>query len=493
MPSYKKSKANQVLTGFFYYRPKSWDIYLTQYSYFASLREKERRGLASFLWAMYANTIPHKSHRVDLTPIHWEAKKAIFGSAARFDEINGKLGWFEKDLEGVKGKWASGWELTAHGRDVASRFFSESLSNLPSQNSEFKYGLIDAAGNPFRTPRDALRSVTATGSKCRFPRGLISSLVRINTQNLKDLCLSTECWLKGDPFPEHLEWLNDHWEEYNRCYGKQRANNRVMRASNQAKVMLRIATQRKGEGKLIPTLYSESKAGRLYATGHVNLQRSVGEVRRLALQGCYDIDIENCHWSLLSQMARRIGIDTPQISYYLKNKKLLRNEIALFADITIDHAKFVLISIIYGAVLRCRGYQENFDDKKNAIEAKLGREVVERLTSHPILQSMLNELKAARRGVVDCYKNQTRKKGGVVVNDAGREIASSYSETKILSHILQGAESEAMYVMIEQLKGNIVLLQHDGVTVKVKPDLGELERRIQEKTRFSLSLEAKLL
>ena len=51
-------------------------------------------------------------------------------------------------------------------------------------------------------------------------------------------------------------------------------------------------------------------------------------------------------------------------------------------------------------VLRCRGYQENFDDKKNAIEAKAGKSRwVERLTSHPILQKhVLNELKAAKTG-----------------------------------------------------------------------------------------------
>jgi hypothetical protein len=493
MPTNKKSKANQALTSYFHYRPKSWDIYLKKYPYFASLSEKEQRGLASFAWAMYANTIPHKSHRVDLTPIHWEAKKAIFGSAARFDEINGKLGWFKKELEGVKGKWASGWELTVLGREVASRFFSALLSNLPSKNSEFKSGLIDAAGNPFRTPRNAFRSVTATGSKCRFPRGLISSLVEINTQSLRDLCLAAESWLTGDPFPEHLQWLSDHWAEYKRCYGHQKAKSRVIRARNQAKVMLGLSHQRTGEGAFVPTIYSESKAGRLYAMGHVNLQRCVGEVRRLALKGCYDIDIENCHWSLLSQMARRIGIDTPRITYYLNNKKLLRNEIAQFVGITIDDAKFVLISIIYGAVLQCRGCLDKFDHKKNAIEAKLGREVVERLASHPVLQSLLKDLRAARRGVVDYYKGQTRKKGEVVVNNAGREINSTYAQTKILSHILQGAESEAMLVMIEELKDNIVLLQHDGVTVKVKPDIGELERRIQYRTGFSLSLEAKLL
>ena len=66
-----------------------------------------------------------------------------------------------------------------------------------------------------------------------------------------------------------------------------------LRASNQAKVMLRIATQRKGEGKLIP-IHSILKAkldGCMHNGWHVNLQRSVGEVRRLALQGCYDIDI----------------------------------------------------------------------------------------------------------------------------------------------------------------------------------------------------------
>ena len=449
--------------------------------------------MASFAWAMYANAIPHKSHRVDLTPIHWEAKKAIFGSAARFDEINDKLGWFKKELDGVKGWHASGWELTAEGRRIATIYFSKFHSKLTTSNAKLVAGLIDASGSPFRIPRDAFRSTTASGAKCRFPRGVMRSLVEVNTQNLKDTCQAAERWLNGDSFPEYLCWLKNHWSEYERCYGYQKTKARVKLALNQANVMLDISYQRRGEGTFVPTIYSESKAGRLYAMGHVNLQLCVREVRRLALQGCYDIDIENCHWSLLSQMAMRVGIDSPNISYYLNNKKLLRNEIAQFAGITVDDAKFVLISIIYGAVLQCRGCFDIFDYKKNAIEAKLGKEVVERLASHPVLLSLLNDLKAARRGVVDYYKGQTRKKGGVVVNNAGREINSTYSQTKILSHILQGAESEAMLVMIEELKDNIVLLQHDGVTVKMKPDLGELERMIQDKTGFSLSLEAKLL
>ncbi|MBS9404811.1 hypothetical protein KG088_14325 [Halomonas sp. TRM85114] len=493
MSTRKKSKANQALTSFFHFRPESWDASLHQDSYFSSLMEKEQRGLASFMWAMFANAIPHKSHRPDLTPIHWRAKQDIFVSAARFDEINDKLGWFDKELEGVKGRYASGWELTSHGREVASGFFSEFMSNLATKNNKLITGMIDAAGAPYRTPSDAFRSITATGSKCRFPRSVMSSLVEINTQNLQHLIEAAECWLNGDLFSARLGWLKKHWDEYERCYGHHKADGRVRMARDQAKVMLVISLQCKGEGMFVPTIYSESKAGRLYAMGHVNLQRCVGEVRRLALQGCYDVDIENCHWSLLSQMAMRIGIDTPNISYYLDNKKLLRNQIAGFAGITIDDAKFVLISLIYGAVLRCRGSRESFDDKKNAIEAELGRDVVERLATHPMLQGLLEDLRKASCVVVEYYTKQTKKKGGVVVNDAGREISISKSEPKILSHILQGAESEALRVMIEELKGNLVLLQHDGVTVKFMPDLVELEKRVKEKTGFSLSLEADLL
>ena len=493
MHTTRKSKAHQSLTSFFHFRPKGWDEHLSQYPYFSSLLENEKRGLSAFVWAMYANAIPHKSHRVDLTPIHWEAKKSIFGSAARFDEINGMLGWFEKELEGVKGKWASGWKLTDHGYKVASGFFLEILSKLATKYDDLVTGLIDAAGSPYRTPSDAFRSTTATGAKCRFPRNVMSSLVEVNSQNLLDLIVASERWLNGDPFPEHLGWLKYHWDEYKRCYGDQKSYSRVLLAGRQAHLMLSLSNSSRNKDALVPTIYSESKAGRLYAMGHVNLQRCVGEVRRLALQGCYDVDIENCHWSLLSQMAIRIGIDTPTISYYLNNKKMVRSDIARFAGITTDDAKFVLISLIYGAVLRCRGSRESFDDKKNAIEAKLGRDVVETLAGHPVLQGLVEDLRKSSRGVVEYYRNQTRKKGGVVVNDAGREIDGSISKRKILSHILQGAESEAMRVMIEELMGNIVLLQHDGVTVKVKPDLGGLERKIHDRTGFSLSLEAELL
>lgn len=71
---------------------------------------------------------------------------------------------------------------------------------------------------------------------------------------------------------------------------------------------------------LLPITYVQSNGGRLYAEGAVNLQNCKREIRKTALAGMFDVDIENCHYNLLEQMCARIGIKTPRISHYVRNK-----------------------------------------------------------------------------------------------------------------------------------------------------------------------------
>ena len=488
----KKSSNNQSkLTSFFSFRPKQFDLHLSAASpCYASLPVGERLGLAAIVWAMYKNTIPHKSGCQNLTPIHHSAKKKIFGSSSRFDKVNEDLGWFVMTLPPRQGHYAAGWELTAQGNRIVEAFFDNLKLRLEAEHEDASLSLIDACGKPFRITKNGIRSETQNGSKCRFPGNVVSAKVKISRSGLLRLCKEACDFLEHSGPISTLPCAVDKWNTYISFYGVEKARKRAKLAYDQAMIILSLSRQ-VGEC-VIPTYYVESKAGRLYAVGHVNLQRCVSEVRHAALQGCYDLDIENCHWSILSQMAHRVGITTHHINCYLANKDSIRKHVSNAAGISIDDAKFVLVSLIYGAVLRCRFSGETWNHKKNAIEAKLGRGVVELLSKNDFVIGLVEDIRKCGSKVIDDYKVRTNK-ASVILNDAGREISVTKEKRKILSHLLQGAESEALRVLVTSPGAEVVLMQHDGVTVTNPPNIDIVEKEIYDITGYKLSLKVKCL
>jgi len=70
-----------------------------------------------------------------------------------------------------------------------------------------------------------------------------------------------------------------------------------------------------------------------------------------ALDGHWDYDLSNAHFSILSAWAKRLGKNTPVVDDYLRNKKAFRTEIAALCDSPIDLIKECLIALLYGAPL----------------------------------------------------------------------------------------------------------------------------------------------
>lgn len=179
---------------------------------------------------------------------------------------------------------------------------------------------MNADGSPYRMPANGIRSTTATGKHSRFPRKMIQAAIEIDGDNLHDFHHAAQAYLDGDPCPTPFQWAFDACEAIRTGRGpnsgEQIAQHRALMARDQASMMLDLAKRSGAPGFVIPTTYRESPAGRLYAEGPINLQRCVGEVRKTALRGCYDVDIANCHWSLLVQMAERLDEPAPHILHY---------------------------------------------------------------------------------------------------------------------------------------------------------------------------------
>lgn len=488
-----KERNKNDLSSFFPFRPVQFDTFISSLlPEDLILTERERKGLTALAWALYGNSIPHHSGQEGLTPIHYSAKRVMFRFAARFSDINDRLGWFVEVIKGRPGLYASGWRLTELGYLVISCFFNTTLKRFTEYPNNFQSKLVDANGELLRLTKKGIRSTTKSGGKCRFPSWALSSQVKINGSALYKLCESATAFLSGDKLCEDSKHLTNVWQEYCSTYGDDKAKRRIRLAYNQAASLISMSSVNNTGELVLPTYYSESRAGRLYALGHINLQRCVREVRRQALIDNFDIDIENCHWTLFSQMARKVEVATPYIDYYVKNKHLVRKMVAVSADISIEDAKFVLISLIYGAVLNCRGARKSTFGKKNAIEQRLGSCVVAKLKKVPLVAGLVDDIKKAGDPIIDSYRERSRK-AGFIVNDAGREISCKQRRAKILSHLLQGSESEILRVMIADLANNILILQHDGLTVSSTPCLEVLEQNIILETGYSCSLVLSML
>lgn len=413
----------------------------------------------------------------------------MFKTAKRFDELNALMDLFEARTRAKVGVSAVGWALSANAMQLWESYQDAVREQLGTGFDEQDNGLVsNHDGKTYRNTKDAIRAVTTTGNKTRFDRKQIRAAVEINGDNLHLFDHATTTWLAGEPAPVGFEWAHEHWNGIRNGRGinagEGKARERVERARAQANTLLGLSKSTNALGFVVPTTYVESRAGRLYAEGTINLQRCIGEVRRAALSGCYDVDIENCHWALVSQMAARLGIDTPRIEHYLNNKQQFRAEVAFAGGISIDEAKFVMLATIYGATLAA-----TVEGNKRDIAERIGNDAVERLRAYAPLMELFKEVNKAGKGIIKHYADKTAKVG-VLVNDAKREISLKCNNRELLAHILQGAESCALQAMIKVLGGKVRLLQHDGLTVDSAPDTQKLEQAILDETGYKLMLES---
>jgi hypothetical protein len=224
--------------------------------------------------------------------------------------------------------------------------------------------------------------------------------------------------------------------------------------------------------------YQESDSGRLYGMG-LSLQNVPKELRALAMQGLFDYDIANAHFSIFMQMADRSGFKCPVVNYYLQHKHRLRMQLAAEVGCDLDEIKECLIALMYGA--------HALDWTEAAIPRILGNRVAtQRFKDHPWITSLRQELRAGRDATLEEWPHRN---GGSYVNEARKSIAADANASRILAHLIQGAEAIILRAMVATEPDRIVLLQHDGFTATSPLDAAGLERAVYERTGYVVSLE----
>ena len=247
--------------------------------------------------------------------------------------------------------------------------------------------------------------------------------------------------------------------------------------------LLRLSRNKRWPGQ-IPLLYEQKSSGRLTEV-LFSIQSTQREVLSAALDGHWDYDLNNAHFSFLSAWAKRLDKTTPVVDDYLRNKKAIRAEVAAHCDSEIDLIKECLIALLYGAPL-----SSNPDFAQ--IPQKLGVEKARLFANHPFVKSLKKEI-SELSSVVVADTHSTR---GCYVNAMGIEapqFEKKNSTFNLLCHALQGVEALTLKAVVNEHGEDILLCMHDGWVSRRRLNCSKLQDLIFEATGFELEIEEQKL
>lgn len=234
----------------------------------------------------------------------------------------------------------------------------------------------------------------------------------------------------------------------------------------------------------IPVVYEQKSTGRLTDVLFA-LQSTQREVISAALHGCWDYDMNNAHFSILSAWAKRLGQSTPVVDEYLRHRRKIRVELAEHCNAELDDIKECLIALLYGGPL-----QINPDFA--TIPKILGRDGTILFKSHPFVIGLKNEINRAAKFIVA----DTHSTRGCYVNAMGieaKKITKKNPTFNLLCHALQGVEALALKTVVAQHGEDILLCMHDGWVSRRRLDPKKLKKIILAATSFELEIEEQQL
>ena len=419
---------------------------------------------------------PHQMYDGAIT-MSYRVRNDLFGDRSTFYATMHQLGYIH-----VIERWQSpaanqagftkGYQLSEKGRAVIN-----AVRGLRGT-------LMDTNGNRLRKPAQyAIQSRDAAG-KSRRGVGNLPASARVNEAEVERLRLELLDWrwtiLNRTPSPEHhtpallarlsemsepeaLDWLN--------------------RAIQQIGIHLTYMRLDYLPRSHVETLYIEYSTGRLFAQG-ISLQGAVREIRHAAfrLPGHFEYDLSNAHFSIIWQLATRVGRDMPKVQRYLERKREIRASIANEVGITVADTKACLLSIVYGAKRQTQAYLQNGRWKQSAIPDLIGVEAAKRLYAHPEWNGLIEEVRGVKKPILASMPQHQ----GRVINALGKQVEAGADP---LSHVIQGVESCCLHAIIQEFGPDLVLLQHDGWTSRCRLDVEAMQALILDRTGFKVSIE----
>lgn len=303
-----------------------------------------------------------------------------------------------------------------------------------------------------------------------------------------DLGVTASAWRQAKPFnqvPVDLDLLRELYEHLTRMLKPENLAQDDLFLRGEAEdisrriewvaQLIRLAnTDIAGRGFIIHR-YAECKTGRLYASG-VSLQTAPRIIRKAALHGLYDYDIENCHYSIFEQLASKYGYQAQAVRHYLTHKNETREGIASRVGIKVEQAKMALLALMFGA--------KTTERPENAIPREIGPDKARVLYQDRDFAAIAKDVQRGRDVILKAWP----KRRTTLLNDIGKPVSLKAKPEIRMAHIIQGIEAMAIRSAIGLYPDEIVLLMHDGFVTTRPIDARAVERRIFDETGYRLEL-----
>lgn len=199
----------------------------------------------------------------------------------------------------------------------------------------------------------------------------------------------------------------------------------------------------------IPQFFDVSpKTNRIHGVG-LTIQNMHRDLRTALLHGCYTADIDNCFFTILSQLG-----NYPAVRDYANNPKTTRQTIADDIGVTYEQIKICLLAMLNGAAVNGDALAMHLGDSAT----------VKAFWHHPTVTGIRRDCLQAR-------------------HDRG------FSNVKQFASFLMREEQKIARVMAQGTR--LVLPLHDGVVTREKLDETDLENRIKIMTGYRTTITTK--
>jgi hypothetical protein len=415
---------------------------------------------------LYTNIYQHKIVPSSIS-VSCRVLEETFGRAV-FNEINEKVGWLESIpiSEGVYYSHDSTNTAYTKAYQPTEIGLSDIAQCLPQLER------VQPALNIKKNPGKALLSKHKNGSRS-YHRFLMPLGIKINIKALKAL----------DSELSEKEFLKDELDnsvDFKEVFATPES---CLRLSRMKLIRLRlylnalIVTGRKP----IYHQYCQSPAGRWYSIGPtINLQAAPRQIRNAAFTGNQLIDIDSCHFTLLSQMASELNSECPAIKNLIENKIKFRKDLANRVDSSSENIKKALIALIYGARLS--------PSNRGALSRIFQPRQLASFLEDLEVREIYEEIRKASKVVIEHAIKVTKKKG-VLVNAMGKQkrVSNSTREEQ-LAHLLQGAEALILSKIGATYGKKMRLLLHDGFICTKSVNPVEVVALVKRETGWEINL-----
>lgn len=443
-----------------------------------SIPEKTLLCYASFvITACLLPVWARHDEKSDCISVSSRSLDSVFGRNG-FKRINAEVGWIDTEALSSGG----GYHFCKSGRGGATRAYKITTSGLDAVWGAINDGLGDefiskqsaATKNHGRT----LQSTTSTSAHAlgRFEMPLRIRLARSELLKVSDevaLLSSANEMLKPskrlEPLAERLASMTP----------RERLHTLVRYRLTTLLMLDLCRPLNKRESKGVIQRYTQSEAGRWYGKSDgLSLQNVPRELRAAAFKGNYLIDIDNCHYALLAQMADRVGLSTPCINELLRDKKQFRAAIASEVHANTRIIKEALIALLFGAKL---------NGARSSLNELFRPHQLERFRSSVAVKSLASEISACSPVVVNSYREKS-KKAGALVNDLGKSVTASSKDLKqSIAFLLQGAEAQILSAVGTKYGKHMRLLLHDGFISSRRLNESDLAAYVLQTTSWQVT------